>query len=126
MGSLWARIALLALLFDCACHRVPRAVAAAAAVRKGASKEDPPGAVFFHKGDDALAWDSDELTHVRLLHSKDFHDKKAFQAAPDVATYLGLPVVEALHMPVPLSIVFVGFQGDGNMDIDISTDQLQE
>jgi len=45
-------------------------------------------------------------------------------SAPSIASYLGLRRIEALHMPVPLSIVFVGFDGDGNMHVKLSGEEL--
>lgn len=47
-----------------------------------------------------------------------------FMASRSLADYLGLRRVEALHMPVPLSIVFIGFAGDGNMQVNLSGEEL--
>ena len=71
-----------------------------------------------------MAWDNDELSRVRNLHARSFHDATSYADAPDLAAYLGLGQVEALHMPVPLNIVLVGFSGDGNMGVDIAPDVL--
>lgn len=37
--------------------------------------------------------------------------------APNLAEYLGLRTVEALHMSVPLNAVFIGFKGEGNAKV---------
>jgi hypothetical protein len=36
---------------------------------------------------------------------------------PNLAEYLGLRPVEALHMSVPLNAVFIGFKGEGNAKV---------
>jgi hypothetical protein len=94
--------------------------------KKGSSGE--PGAELFHRGDDALLWSSDDLQRVRHLHSKNFKadSKEQVLASHNLAQYLGLSKVEALHMPVPLNIVLVGFSADGNLQVNISTAQIQE
>lgn len=46
--------------------------------------------------------------------------------SPNMASFLGLQRVDALHMPVPLSFVFVGLSGDGNMHANISAVDLQD
>jgi hypothetical protein len=35
----------------------------------------------------------------------------------NLATYLGLHPVDGLHMSVPLNLVFIGFQSDGNAKV---------
>ncbi|MEW5314243.1 MAG: hypothetical protein WDW38_005754 [Sanguina aurantia] len=50
----------------------------------------------------------------------------AILRSPDLASFLGLQRVDALHMPVPLSFVFVGLSGDGNMHANISAVDLQD
>ncbi|KAF6255218.1 hypothetical protein COO60DRAFT_237950 [Scenedesmus sp. NREL 46B-D3] len=42
----------------------------------------------------------------------------------NLATYLGLHPVDGLHMSVPLNLVFIGFQGDGNAKVDVSSEDL--
>lgn len=51
---------------------------------------------------------------------------QAILRSPDLASFLGLQRVDALHMPVPLSFVFVGLSGDGNMHANISAVDLQD
>lgn len=36
---------------------------------------------------------------------------------PNLAAYLGLHPVDALHMSVPLNIMFIGFKGEGNAKV---------
>eukprot|EP00798_Chlamydomonas_sp_ICE-L_P024546 gene24546-10156_t len=80
---------------------------------------------LFAKGSDALSWDSDELTRIRNLHNANvFDDKEVFLAAENLATYLGLEKVNAVHMPMPLTFVFLGFTGDGNHKIDIDEEEV--
>jgi hypothetical protein len=62
------------------------------------------------EGQDPLLWESDELSRIRQLHAKDFSDRAEYQTSPSLAAYLGLGPVEQLHMPLPLHIVFLGFQ----------------
>ncbi len=49
-----------------------------------------------------------------------------FLSSGSLASYLNLGPVEAMHMPVPVNVMFVGFQGDGNLHVNISGEQLQE
>lgn len=49
---------------------------------------------------------------------------QAFMASPSLASYFGLQRIDALHMPVPLSIIFVGFSGDGNMQVKLTGAEL--
>lgn len=39
--------------------------------------------------------------------------------APNLAEYLGLRTVEALHMSVPLNAIFIGFKGEGNAKVGV-------
>jgi hypothetical protein len=57
-----------------------------------------------------LAWDADDLTRTRDLHARDLNDKAAYLAAPTLAEHLGLWPTRQLHVPLPLHIVFLGFQ----------------
>jgi hypothetical protein len=51
---------------------------------------------------------------------------QAFMTAPNIAHFLGLSAVESLHMPVPLNVLFLGFQGDGNLQLNIPESDLVE
>lgn len=79
------------------------------------------GAVLFHRGDDALSWSNDDLSRLRDLHTRNFKaDSKADAlASGNLAKYLGLSPLEALHMPVPLNIILIGFMGDGNLQVRV-------
>jgi len=55
-------------------------------------------------------WDDDDLTRIRDLHTRSFSDKAEFLGAKHLAEYLGLGPIDQLHMPLPLHIVFIGFQ----------------
>jgi hypothetical protein len=70
-----------------------------------------------HDGQDPLIWESDELSRIRELHARSFADKAEYLAAKDLAGYLGLGRVEQLHMPLPLHIVFIGFQVGGGRGV---------
>lgn len=39
---------------------------------------------------------------------------------PNLAEYLGLRPVDALHMSVPINAIFIGFQGDGNSKVRVN------
>lgn len=39
---------------------------------------------------------------------------------PNLAEYLGLNPVDALHLSVPLNIIFIGFKGEGNSKVSIA------
>ncbi|GIL57470.1 hypothetical protein Vafri_12700 [Volvox africanus] len=95
-----------------------QATEAAAPPRKGLN--------LFHAGDDSLSWEHDEYTRVRNLHSKDFNNVEEFMGSVNLAEYLGLTPVESIHLPVPLSVVMVGFNGDGNAGVNISISELNE
>lgn len=47
-----------------------------------------------------------------------------YQHSPNLAQYLGLHPIDALHMSVPLNLVFIGFQGDGNAKVDVTSEEL--
>lgn len=40
-----------------------------------------------------------------------------YMQQPNLAAYLGLHPVDALHMSVPLNIMFIGFKGEGNAKV---------
>lgn len=99
-----------------------------AAARDASSLEEPKvkaGRTLFGSGVDPLSWDADELRQIRKLHSRSFEDKGHFLSSPDVASYLGLSAVDALHLPIPVNVVFVGFGGEGNLKVKISPAELQ-
>ncbi|GMH36984.1 hypothetical protein BSKO_04857 [Bryopsis sp. KO-2023] len=81
---------------------------------------------LFGSGDDPLSWDSDELRRVRDLHSKDFSDKGRYLRSNSLAEYLGLSPVDALHLPVPVNVLLVGFRGDGHMKVDLPPEEVKE
>lgn len=94
-----------------------------------ASSQDPtldlnPGHLF-SSGSSALSWDSDELARIRFLHIRSFNDRKHFLASRDLASYLGLNRVNGLHLPVPVNIILIGFQNDGNREISLKSEDLQ-
>ncbi|GAX80726.1 hypothetical protein CEUSTIGMA_g8161.t1 [Chlamydomonas eustigma] len=98
-------------------------VTIAANLLPAARCEKKSGSKFF---DESITWDNDELSRIRVLHNKNFFDKEEFNKHSNVAEYLGLSPVEAIHMPVPLTIVFVGFSNDGNMGVDVSSEGLSD
>lgn len=79
---------------------------------------------FFEGGEDSLAWDSDDLNEVRKLHEQKFDDEQTYMQSFHLADYLGMHMAEAVHMPVPLNLIFIGFSGDGNMDLNITKEDL--
>ena len=44
----------------------------------------------------------------------------------NLAAYFGLHPVRSLHLPVPLNLVFVGFQGEGNLEVKFTEDELRK
>lgn len=65
-----------------------------------------------------------QLTTWFLLCCCFNHCLQDYLQSPNLAAYLGLHPIDALHMSVPLNLVFIGFQGDGNSKVDISGDEL--
>ncbi|KAG1665506.1 hypothetical protein FOA52_009768 [Chlamydomonas sp. UWO 241] len=59
------------------------------------------------------------------IHSSDFSNREEFLQSDSLADYVGLERVDAIHMPVPLNFVFLGFDGDGHLDVTYTTAQLQ-
>lgn len=88
----------------------------------------PPGGngthLFAGAGEDALSWDSDELNRIQNLHLRAFDSLEDYLHSANLAAYLGLHPVDGLHMSVPLNLVFIGFQSDGNAKVDVSSDEL--
>ena len=52
-------------------------------------------------------------------------DRQAFLDSGDLAAFLGLPHVSSMHMSAPLAFIFVGFAGDGNMGVNLTTERIQ-
>mmetsp|Transcript_32185 Transcript_32185/g.96098 ORF Transcript_32185/g.96098 Transcript_32185/m.96098 type:complete len:1123 (-) Transcript_32185:516-3884(-) len=75
--------------------------------------------------DQSLSWSDDELAHKARMYSAVVGSREEFLAADNLAEYIGLSRVNAVHMPVPLNFVFVGFEGDGNLDISYTVEELQ-
>lgn len=97
---------------------------AANASGPASNSNKPETMILFDQGENALSWDNDELTRVRNLHSKDLSNKEEFMGSPTLAAYLGVSPIEALHFPLPLNIVLVGFAADGNMAVNISLPEV--
>ncbi|EFJ49585.1 hypothetical protein VOLCADRAFT_89945 [Volvox carteri f. nagariensis] len=49
-----------------------------------------------------------------------------FLGSANLAEYLGLFPVDSLHLPIPLNVVLVGFHGDGNAGVNITTWELND
>ncbi|KAI8467147.1 MAG: hypothetical protein J3K34DRAFT_431559 [Monoraphidium minutum] len=97
--------------------------------RQPPAPELPRGSHMFkrkHDGQDPLVWEDDELTRIRDLHARSFTDKGEYLAASSLADYLGLGAIDQLHVPLPLHIVFIGFQGDGNARVRLDEALLTE
>jgi hypothetical protein len=45
------------------------------------------------------------------------HYLQDYLHSANLAAYLGLHPVDGLHMSVPLNLVFIGFQSDGNTKV---------
>ncbi|GBF97200.1 hypothetical protein Rsub_10061 [Raphidocelis subcapitata] len=93
------------------------------------SEHQRPGVSLFQgtaDGRDPLLWESDELTAVRQLHKRSFDDGPEYMAAPNLAAYLGLAPISDIHLPLPLHIVFIGFQGDGHAKVKLGAAELTE
>ncbi|KAG1658750.1 hypothetical protein FOA52_000863 [Chlamydomonas sp. UWO 241] len=88
-----------------------------------ANVPEPPRERLF---DETLSWSSDELSRIRQLKERDLENKTAFLESSSVADFLGLHHVDAVHMPIPLSIVLIGFSGDGNLGVNLSLAQVQK
>ena len=81
---------------------------------------------LFGSGPSALSWESNDLTRVRELHKRTFDDPEKFAEASDVASYLGLSSVEGIHLPIPVNVVLIGFDGDGKTNVRIRPEELHE
>eukprot|EP00879_Flechtneria_rotunda_P012231 GHRR01012773.1.p1 GENE.GHRR01012773.1~~GHRR01012773.1.p1 ORF type:complete len:1051 (+),score=372.66 GHRR01012773.1:153-3305(+) len=97
--------------------------------KRGRWRRPPPppgtaGTKLFHNEDDTLSWDNDELTRIQSLHLQDFSSVEDYLKSPNLAHYLALHPVEALHMTVAINLVFIGFQGDGSNKLDVNSDEL--
>lgn len=79
---------------------------------------------LFSSGQEGLEWDSDELQRIRQLHQKSFNDKPDFLKSKNLADYLGLSRVDAVHLPVPVNVLLVGFDGHGNKNVNISGEEF--
>lgn len=80
---------------------------------------------LFGSGGDPLAWDNDELKRIRKLHRKNFNDKAEYLQSRNLAEYLGLSRVDALHLPVPVNVILLGFKGDGHMNVNVTSEELK-
>jgi len=135
LAALFATTLLLCLLLA-----TSPAIAAAAAKRAGASSSSSwgrwrrapapaprPAARLFHDDEGSLAWDAPALKRLRAAARGDhLRDLDAFLRAPSLAAFLGLDPVEALHVPLPVNVVLVGFQGDGHAGVDLPAGVVRE
>eukprot|EP00201_Polytomella_parva_P009127 CAMPEP_0175064242 /NCGR_PEP_ID=MMETSP0052_2-20121109/15210_1 /TAXON_ID=51329 ORGANISM="Polytomella parva, Strain SAG 63-3" /NCGR_SAMPLE_ID=MMETSP0052_2 /ASSEMBLY_ACC=CAM_ASM_000194 /LENGTH=448 /DNA_ID=CAMNT_0016330543 /DNA_START=24 /DNA_END=1367 /DNA_ORIENTATION=+ len=80
---------------------------------------------LFGTGSNSLSWDNDELSKVKNMFRRGFDDEQEFSSSGNLAAYLNLDPVEALHLPLPLSLLFIGFDGEGNRQIQLSNADLQ-
>lgn len=80
----------------------------------------------FFSGAGSLSWDSDELTRVRSLHKRNFDDPANYTQSDNLASYLGLSRIEGVHLPIPVNVLLIGFDGDGNHDVEIRPEELHE
>lgn len=64
------------------------------------------------------------MARLRQLHKRAFDDVDNYLNSSDLADYLGVSSVVDIHFPVPLSFVFVGFAGDGNQGVNVTSDEL--
>ena len=87
---------------------------------------------WFSTGPWSLSWDSDELTRVRELHRRSFDDPEAFSKADDLASYLGLSLIDGIHLPIPVNVLLIGFDdasddpSDKHPGVEIRPDEIQE
>lgn len=91
----------------------------------GRPSEDSNSGQLFSTGTHALSWDSDELTRVRALHTRNFNDPETYQKHSNLALYLGLSPITGIHLPVPVNIILIGFHHDGNKKIQIRPEELK-
>lgn len=75
---------------------------------------------LFSLGQEGLDWDSDELQRIRQLHQKSMNDKATYMKSKNLAEYLGLSRVDAVHLPVPVNVLLVGFDGNGYKNVNIT------
>ena len=85
--------------------------------RVSAPPDDAPS--FFNGGENALAGDDDALADPRVGDAPDPG------AARDLASALGLDRVASVRVPVPVTFVFVGFDGDGQLGLHLEPDELE-
>lgn len=111
---------MIIMLYDSIMLRVSAGPSAEGQKDASANKKD--GLKLFEQ---TMSWSTDELMRIRNLQSKDVSDRQEFLNASNLAQYLGLAPIQSIHMPVPMTFVFVGFAADGNMGVNYTTEQLQ-
>lgn len=78
---------------------------------------------IFSTGLDEL---SEEHEKISLAHSNlRKKTKEDFLRAGNLAEFMGISTISGIHMPVPVNILFLGFNGDGKGNINISPNEIQ-
>ena len=119
MRRAFARVALalLALSLAIGSSGAPDASSRVSRSRARLRPDDAPS--FFNGGENALAGDDDALADPRVGDAPDPG------AARDLASALGLDRVASVRVPVPVTFVFVGFDGDGQLGLHLEPDELE-
>mmetsp|Transcript_29994 Transcript_29994/g.84626 ORF Transcript_29994/g.84626 Transcript_29994/m.84626 type:complete len:1013 (+) Transcript_29994:261-3299(+) len=72
-------------------------------------------------------WRTAESELRRLQEaSKTAPSKLGLVESYNLANYLNLRPVRALHMPIPVHIIFIGFEGDGNLGVQLSSEEVSQ
>lgn len=77
-----------------------------------------------------MAWDNDVLLtgamlEANTLSAKNQRRKVAYTKAGNLAEHLQLAPVEGISLRVPLNFIFVGFRGDGNRGVSLTSDEVR-
>ena len=93
------------------------------------------GPAFLDGGFDAsdVVWDDDGVdaflraaarSRARQKALTEDQERRRYLSAESLASYLGIQSVRAVHVPVPVNLILVGFDGDGHMGLRLDHTDL--
>ncbi|GJP33219.1 hypothetical protein CLOM_g17773 [Closterium sp. NIES-68] len=69
-------------------------------------------------GDDLLLQSLDDLKHPNKFYNG-YNEVDHYVKQGNLASYLGVRPVHAIHVPIPVNLIFIGFNGTGNQGISM-------
>ncbi|KAF6143858.1 hypothetical protein GIB67_009839 [Kingdonia uniflora] len=75
---------------------------------------------------------NNNYSYNNYSHFLEFHDLDSakgsvynYTKAGNIATYMKLSEVESMYLPVPVNFIFIGFEGNGNKEFKLGSQELE-